>query len=213
MLTPKLSFTLHLSALWQTQTEKKSLLRHLMTTPNMSVCYTYSLPGSISRLLQEARICLLLRYQTPASPPNPTFQAPTWKSLFSGNQEGNSATLNSSISLGTTTLKTRRKRQRTQHSWLPSPATSLQFGLEIAWAYGSGHLQSDLAHCSVLWSPTLTWRRWGKRVGKRSIQSPLLAAVRANPVFHKPHPELSSHHCYPTHMRQNPVSQIRNTEI
>lgn len=139
--------------------KNKNLLRHFMTTPNTSVCYIYSLSGSISRLLQD-RICLFL--MSPASPPNPTFNAPTWKSLFSRNP----ATLNSSISLGTTPLKTPSQMQSTHHSWLPSPATSLQLSLETVWADGWGHLKPDLAHCSVLWSPTLTRRRWGKQGGE-----------------------------------------------
>lgn len=192
---------------------KKSLLRHLMTTPNTSVCYIYSLPGSISHLLQETRICLLSRYQSPASPPNSTFNASTWKSLFSGNQEENSATLNSSISLGTTPLKTLSKRQSTHHSWFPRPVTSYN----SAWRLCG---RMDQSTCSLTWLPAQScdhplWHEEGgeNRVGKRSIQSPLLAAVTADPVFHKPHPELSSHPCYPTHTRQNPISQIRNAEI
>lgn len=143
-------------------------MSRLMTTPNMTVSYAHSLPGSNqSPLAMDQNLSPLYVPVTSIPTQTPHLIHLHGKNVFTRSQEMGSVTPNSSISLGTTPSDNSQQRTSYRLVWLPSPATSLQLYLEIAWFDGSGHLWSDLAHCSALRSPTLTQeggvnRGWGR---------------------------------------------------
>lgn len=153
---------MHLSQHWNNicySIKKHSVC--LLTTPNESVRYTYSCLAQIRLLLQGTK------NQSPFKVPVTSIPTETkhfihlhGKVYLLGAKKRTLSCWAHPLAWVQLHLKSHSKRQTMHHSWLPSPATSIQLTLKITWSDGSGYLQPDLAYRSALWSSTATRRRW-----------------------------------------------------